>query len=41
MKFCSPLDFYFPMREKFTPPYISPDLIQNISDDRLWASLLY
>ena len=37
----NPPHFYLPTREKFAPPYISPDLAQNLLSDRSWAPLLY
>jgi hypothetical protein len=30
-------DFYIPTREKFEPPYTSPDLVQNLLSDQLWV----
>jgi hypothetical protein len=39
-KNCSP-DFYLPSQEKCTLPCTSPDLVQILLSDQLWAALPY
>lgn len=38
---CCPHEFCLPTGEEITPLYTSPDLVQNLLNDRLWAPLLY
>jgi hypothetical protein len=38
-KNCNPHDSYLLIQE-FAPPYVSPNLAQNLLSDQLWAPLL-
>ena len=39
--FCTPPNFFSPIRGKITLPYTSPKLVHNLLNDQLWAPLLY
>ena len=39
--FYNPPNYYLPILESFEPPYTSPNLVQNLLSDWLWAPLLF